>query len=71
VELVGRYDTADYSDNPTGGEGETWLLGVNWYPTNNTRVSTHWSAWSINNRTGAVLGDDSGDTVTLRVQTAF
>lgn len=71
VEIVGRYDTADYSDNPTGGEGETWLLGINWYPTNNTRVSTHWSAWSINNRSGAILGDDSGDTVTLRVQTAF
>ncbi|MFN3877152.1 MAG: OprO/OprP family phosphate-selective porin [Brevundimonas sp.] len=71
VEIVGRYDTADYSDNPTGGEGDTWLLGVNWYPTNNTRVSAHWSAWSVDNRTGTFIGDDSGNTATVRVQTAF
>jgi phosphate-selective porin OprO/OprP len=71
VEIVGRYDTADYSDNPTGGEADTWLLGVNWYPTNNTRVSTHWSAWSVDNRTGTFVGDDSGNTATVRVQTAF
>jgi phosphate-selective porin OprO/OprP len=71
VEIVGRYDTADYSDNPTGGEGDTWLLGVNWYPTNNTRVSAHWSAWSVDNRTGTFVGDDNGNTATVRVQTAF
>ncbi|WP_426016576.1 OprO/OprP family phosphate-selective porin [Brevundimonas sp. DWR2-3-1b1] len=71
VEIVGRYDTADYSDNPTGGEADTWLLGVNWYPTNNTRVSAHWSAWSVDNRTGTFIGDDSGNTATVRVQTAF
>lgn len=71
VEIVGRYDTADYSDNPTGGEADTWLLGVNWYPTNNTRVSAHWSAWSVDNRTGTFVGDDSGNTATVRVQTAF
>ena len=71
VELVGRYDQADFSDSPTGGEGDTWLLGVNWYPTNNTRVSAHWSAWSVENRTGAFLGGDSGDTATIRVQTGF
>lgn len=71
VEVVGRYDTADYSDNPTGGEADTWLLGLNWYPTNNTRVSAHWTAWSVDNRTGAFTGDDSGNTATVRVQTAF
>lgn len=71
VEVVGRYDNADYSDSPTGGEGDTWLLGVNWYPTNNTRVSAHWSAWSVDNRTGTFAGDDSGNTATVRVQTAF
>ena len=58
-------------DSPTGGEGDTWLLGVNWYPTNNTRVSAHWTAWSVENRTGAFLGGDSGDTATIRVQTGF
>jgi phosphate-selective porin OprO and OprP len=71
VEVVGRYDTADYSDNLTGGEADTWLLGVNWYPTNNTRISAHWSAWSVDNRTGTFAGDDSGNTATVRVQTAF
>ena len=71
VEIVGRYDQADYSDIATGGEGDSWLLGVNWYPTNNTRVSAHWSAWSVDNRTGTFLGDDSGNTATVRVQTAF
>lgn len=71
VEIVGRYDQADYSDNPTGGEGDSWLLGVNWYPTNNTRVSAHWSAWSVDNRTGAFQGEDKGNTATVRVQTAF
>lgn len=71
VEVVGRYDTADFTDSLTGGKGETWLLGVNWYPTNNTRVSAHWSAWSVDNRTGLFAGDDKGDTATVRVQTAF
>lgn len=71
VEIVGRYDTADFSDSLTGGEGDIWLLGVNWYPTNNTRVSAQWSAWSIDNRTGAFAGDDSGNTANVRVQTAF
>jgi phosphate-selective porin OprO/OprP len=71
VEVVGRYDTADFTDSLTGGEGDTWLLGVNWYPTNNTRVSAHWSRWSVDNRTGAFVGDDSGNTATVRVQTAF
>ena len=71
MEIVGRYDTADYSANLTGGEADTWLLGVNWYPTNNTRISAHWSAWSVDNRTGTFAGDDSGNTATVRVQTAF
>ncbi|MDQ8028200.1 MAG: porin [Brevundimonas sp.] len=71
VEIVGRYDAADFSDNLTGGEGDTWLLGVNWYPTSNTRVAAHWSVWSIENRTGAFIGDDSGNTATVRVQTGF
>lgn len=71
LEVVGRYDTADFSDSLTGGEGDTWLLGVNWYPTNNTRVSAHWTAWSIENRTGVFTGDDSGNTANVRVQTAF
>lgn len=71
VEVVGRYDNADYSDNPTGAEGDTWLLGVNWYPTNNTRVSAHWTAWSVENRTGAFIGEDSGNTATIRVQAGF
>ena len=60
-----------YNPRATGGEGDSWLLGVNWYPTNNTRVSAHWSAWSVDNRTGTFLGDDSGNTATVRVQTAF
>lgn len=71
LEVVGRYDSADYTDSPTGGEADTWLLGLNWYPTNNTRVSGHWSFWSVENRSGAFIGDDSGNTATLRVQTAF
>lgn len=71
LELVGRYDHGDYSDNPTGGEGDIWLAGGNWYPTTNTRVSVQWSHWSIDNRTGVFIGEDSGDTVTARVQAAF
>lgn len=71
LEIVARYDSADYSDSLTGGESQTWLLGVNWYPTNATRVSGHWSAWSLQNRTGAFTGDDDGSTAILRVQAAF
>lgn len=71
LELVARYDAADFSDNPTGGEGDVWAAGVNWYPSINTRVSVHLSHWSITNRTGAFLGEDSGDTITARVQAAF
>ncbi|KAK0351489.1 hypothetical protein LTR94_024760 [Friedmanniomyces endolithicus] len=71
LEVVGRYDFADYTDNPTGGEGDAWVLGLNWYPTNNTRVSAHWSAWTLDNRTGAYTGEDSGSTAMLRVQAGF
>lgn len=71
VELVARYDKADFSDNPSGGEGETTTVGLNWYPTVNTRVSAHWSHWSLSNRTGTFIGADSGDTATIRVQAAF
>lgn len=70
-ELVARYDQADFSDNPLGGEGETTTIGLNWYPTNNTRVSMHWAHWSVTNRSGAFTGSDTGDTATVRVQAAF
>lgn len=80
LELAGRYDHAELGDVPAAGggpatqgaaEGEVWTLGLNWYPTANTRISAHWSAWSVDNRTGAFPGQDSGHTATVRVQAGF
>ncbi len=70
-ELVGRYDMADLTDSPTGGEADTVTLGVNWYPTNNTRVSFNVTDWSVDNPTGTFVGPDEGQTATVRVQAGF
>lgn len=71
VEVVGRYDTADFTDSPTGGDAETLAVGVNWYPTMQTRVSFQLSDWTVNNRTGGFVGEDDGQSATARVQVGF
>lgn len=38
IELALRYDAADLSDAPGGGEYSAWTLGANWHLTSNTRV---------------------------------
>lgn len=38
VELALRYDAADLSDAPGGGEYSGWTVGANWHLTSNSRV---------------------------------
>lgn len=38
IELALRYDNADLSEAPGGGEYSGWTLGANWHLTSNTRV---------------------------------
>lgn len=43
VELALRYDAADLSDAPGGGEHTGWTVGANWHLTSNTRVMVNYT----------------------------
>jgi phosphate-selective porin OprO/OprP len=43
IELALRYDVADLSDAPGGGEYSGWTLGANWHLTSNTRVMVNYT----------------------------
>jgi phosphate-selective porin OprO/OprP len=71
IELTGRYESLDYTDLVTGGEGWAGTLGVNWYLNSFTRVQVNAIHWDTDNRSGAVTGADSGETVSARVAVTF
>jgi len=70
-ELKARYETLDYSTLPTGGEGEVWTLGANWYLNNNSRILLDAVYWETSNRAGAYQGEDDGYTLNARFQVTF
>jgi len=70
-ELKARYETLDYRKLPTGGEGEAWTLGANWYLNHNSRILLDAVYWETNNRVGAYQGEDDGYTLNARFQVTF
>jgi len=70
-ELKARYESLDYTKLPTGGEGEAWTLGANWYLNNNSRILFDAVYWETNNRSGAYQGADDGYTLNARLQVTF
>jgi len=70
-ELKARYESLDYTTLPTGGDGEAWTLGANWYLNNNSRILFDAVYWETNNRSGAYQGQDDGYTLNARFQVTF
>jgi len=70
-ELKARYETLDYTKLPTGGEGEAWTFGANWYLNNNSRILFDAVYWETDNRSGSYLGADEGYTLNARFQVTF
>ena len=71
IELTARYESLDYTDLVTGGEGWAGTLGVNWYLNSFTRFQVNAIHWNTDNRAGAVTGSDDGQTVSARVAVTF
>ncbi|KQM96829.1 OprO/OprP family phosphate-selective porin [Sphingomonas sp. Leaf25] len=71
IELTARYESLDYTDLLTGGEGWAATLGVNWYLNSFTRFQLNGIHWNTDNRTGAYTGQDSGQTISGRVAVTF
>jgi len=71
-ELAARFESLDYSDNPTAGKGDALTLGLNWYPNDFTRFQLNFIDWTINNpnASGQRIADD-GRTIVGRAQIAF
>jgi len=70
-EVKARYETLDYTKLPTGGDGEAWTLGANWYLNNNSRILFDAVYWETDNRSGTYLGEDEGYTLNARFQLTF
>ncbi|NWK98974.1 porin [Sphingobium lactosutens] len=70
-EIAVRYETIDYSDNPTGGRGAASTLGLNWYLNNFVRLQLNAIEWSVHNPSGMIMGTDHGRTVVTRAQISF
>jgi len=71
IELTARYESLDLTDAPTGGEGWAATIGANWYLNSFTRFQVNAIHWNTDNRAGAYLGPDDGQTVSARVAVTF
>ncbi len=71
IELTARYESLDYTDLLTGGEGWAATVGVNWYLNSFTRFQVNAIQWNTDNRVGDYVGDDSGQTLSARVGVTF
>ncbi|MET0289504.1 MAG: porin [Pseudoxanthomonas sp.] len=70
-EVKARYERADFSDLPSGGEGDTTTVGVNWYLNALARIMLEVSHWESINRSGEFQGPDNGNTVNTRLEFIF
>jgi phosphate-selective porin OprO/OprP len=70
-EIKARYERADFSRLPTGGEGDTTTLGVNWYLNALARIMVEVSHWESTNRSGEFIGPDNGNTFNTRLEFIF
>lgn len=71
IEILARYENIEFSGVPTAGEGWAATTGVNWYLDNVVRLQFNLIHWSANNRSGAYIGEDSGQTVSGGVGVTF
>lgn len=70
-ELKARYEDADYTEMPGGGEGHAWTVGMNWYWNDVSRLILEVVRWQTDNVSGPYIGDDRGYTVNGSFQIAF
>ncbi|MDV0438102.1 OprO/OprP family phosphate-selective porin [Xanthomonas sacchari] len=70
-ELKLRYEDVDYAELPSGGRGNAWTLGTNWYLNDVSRLMLDVIRWQTDNRSGTVQGRDQGTTFNTRLQVAF
>ncbi|WP_396592611.1 OprO/OprP family phosphate-selective porin [Brevundimonas sp. R86498] len=71
VEVLARYENIDYSGVPTAGDGWAATAGVNWYLDNVIRLQFNLIHWNANNRSGAYIGEDTGQTVSGGIGVTF
>ncbi|MEH3103613.1 MAG: porin [Sphingomonas phyllosphaerae] len=71
IELTARYENLDYTSLLTGGRGWAATVGANWYLNSFTRLQFNWVHWDTDNRAGAFVGDDSGETIGTRIAVTF
>ncbi len=71
IELTARYENIDYSDLATGGKGWAATAGANWYLDSVIRLQLNAIHWNTDNRAGAYIGKDSGQTITGGVGVTF
>jgi len=71
IELTARYENLDYTSLMTGGRGWAATLGANWYLNSFTRLQFNWVHWDTDNRAGAFLGPDDGETIGTRIAVTF
>ncbi|MEE9329530.1 MAG: porin, partial [Parvularculaceae bacterium] len=66
VSVVARFDSIDLQDSLYVGKLDTTILGVDWWPTHNTRASLNFFDANATNGTA-----DSASGVVLRAQFDF
>jgi len=71
IELTARYESLDYTDLVTGGDGWAATIGANWYLNSFTRLQLNAIHWNTDNRSGAFVGKDNGQTVSTRIGVTF
>jgi phosphate-selective porin OprO and OprP len=55
----------------TGGQGWAATIGANWYLNSFTRFQANLVHWNTDNRAGAYVGPDDGQTVMTRIAVTF
>lgn len=71
IELTARYENLDYTSLLTGGRGWAATVGANWYLNSFTRIQINAIHWDTDNRAGAYIGPDNGETVSARIAVTF
>lgn len=71
IELLTRYENLDYSGAATAGQGSAVTAGVNWYLDSSIRLRFNLIHWNTDNRAGAFIGKDDGETVSGGIGVTF
>lgn len=71
IELLARYENINFSGLPTVGKGWAATAGANWFLDSAIRVQFNMIQWHTENRAGAFIGGDSGQTATAGIGVTF